>query len=198
MLLEYCPELSSNKYLPTEANISSALDYYAEYKFYSPLERLYRKVRENYIASSIFDTIISEMFKQRFCEDEILEKYYMSWEDLIVLNEKGHEIGGHGHNHLLETSVNSETAISDVIKAISLLEEKIGPFPRAYAYPYGIFKNETENYLKEAGIQIAFTCRSGLGIDENRLRIDRLDCKAFPFEINSAPNSWSVNELLAS
>ncbi|MBL7480024.1 polysaccharide deacetylase family protein [Legionella bononiensis] len=194
-LREFCPDIEPILYLPSETAISSALDYYAEYKFYSPLERLYRKVRETIIPTDKFDTIINLMFGEIFNEQEIVDSYYMNWEHLKQLKKNGHEIGGHGHLHLLETSIDPEMAINDAAHCLDLLSTNLQYKPRTYAYPYGIFKKETEEYLKQKGIQISFTCREGIGMEYSPLRMDRLDCQNLPFDLSAPITHWSINEM---
>jgi peptidoglycan/xylan/chitin deacetylase (PgdA/CDA1 family) len=192
---EFYPEVPEGDYLPTPANLESALSYYAEYAFYSPLERLYRKVRETMLPNTVFETIIDRMFGAAFNEAQIMETYFLTWDDVRAIKERGHEVGGHGHMHLLESNINAKQAVADHHLSLSLLEAHLGRPVRSYAYPYGIYTPETLAFLKERGILASFTCRAGRGIEGSMLLADRYDCKAFPFDALAEANALSCEEM---
>lgn len=193
-IYNFVPDLPEEIYRPFPTTVENALDYYAEYSFYTPLERLYRKIRNTMLTNQEFEMIIHLMFKDSFNESEIIEKYFLNWDDVQKIAELGHEVGGHGHAHLLETDVDTQVIHKDVSHALNLLNKKLNHPVKTYAYPYGIFSQFTEECLKKNNIKTAFTCKPGLGFEGSPLRIDRFDCQDFPFVENVAPNRWSLKE----
>jgi peptidoglycan/xylan/chitin deacetylase (PgdA/CDA1 family) len=192
---ERCPELAESAYAATPQNLQSALSYYAEYHFYSPMERLYRKVRETMLPNETFEAIIEAMFADAFKEEEIITRHFLNWDDLRRMRDRGHHIGGHGHKHLLESNIDGRVAAADHLRSVELLRNNLGFEVTSYAYPYGIFQPETVDALAGVGVEIAFTCRAGIGFDGSPLLIDRYDCKAFPFNANANVGPHSVAEM---
>jgi peptidoglycan/xylan/chitin deacetylase (PgdA/CDA1 family) len=188
------PSLSEDSYLPTARNIESAIPYYAEYAFYSPMERLYRKVRETMLPNDIFEAVIEDMFGDAFDEEAIIARHFLNWDDVVRMRDRGHSIGGHGHMHLLESNINGEKAAADHRRCLDLLHKKLGAPIETYAYPYGIYAPETINALRTGGVAISFTCRAGRSHESSPLLIDRYDCKAFPFQTNAIPTAQSTAE----
>ncbi len=189
------PELSESSYALTQENLDAALSYYAEYDFYTPMERLYRKVRETMLPNEVFEAIIETMFAEAFREEEIVERHFLRWDHLCHMRDRGHHIGGHGHRHLLESNLDGAVAAQDHLHCLGLLRNNLGMEVRSYAYPYGIYTPETVAALAGAGIDLAFTCRAGIGFESSSLQMDRYDCKAFPFDISADANEYSRTEL---
>lgn len=189
------PELPESSYALTQENLDAALPYYAEYDFYSPPERLYRKVRETMLPNEVFEAIIEAMFADAFREEEIVERHFLSWDHLRRMRDRGHHIGGHGHKHLLESNIDGTIAAQDHLHCMGLLRDNLGIEVRSYAYPYGIYTPETVAALAGAGVELAFTCRAGIGFESSPLLIDRYDCKAFPFESSANTSAHSRAEL---
>lgn len=193
---ERYPDLPESAYALTPANLEASLDYYAEYHFYSPAERLYRKVRETMLPNEIFEAIVEAMFADAFQdEEEIIEGHFLNWDQLRRVRDRGHHIGGHGHKHLLESNVDGAAAAADHLHCMTLLRANLGIEIRSYAYPYGIYRPETLAALADAGVELAFTCRAGIGFESSSLLIDRHDCKAFPFESAADACTHSLAEL---
>ena len=188
-------ELPESCYALTPENLDAALTYYAEYDFYSPMERLYRKVRETMLPNEVFEAIIEAMFADAFHEEEIVERHFLSWGHLRRMRDRGHHIGGHGHKHLLESNLDGTAAARDHLHCIGLLRDHLGIEVKSYAYPYGIYAPETIAALAGGGVKLAFTCRAGIGFEGSPLLMDRYDCKAFPFEASAAATEHSRAEL---
>lgn len=194
LIATYFPELERSQYLPTTENLNSALSYYSEYHFYSPMERLYRKVRETMLPNDVFEKIIDAMFQVSFEEEELIEKFFLNWDDVSRIAERGHSVGGHGHAHLLESNIRPDEALTDHAHAIELLNQRLDRAAVLYAYPYGIFCEDTVGQLMSSGIRAAFTCQVGHGWELSPMYVHRFDCKTFPFEAEAPMNSYSLIE----
>lgn len=173
-----CPEVDPGAYAATDENLASARSYYAEYAFYSPLERLFRKVRECVLTGPQFDTAIDAMFAAEFDEGDFVGRYFMRWHHLEELRDRGMEIGGHGHSHLIETAVGADVAVADALHSLAVLHARLGKRVWSYCYPYGIFRPETVSAIAGGGVEAAFTCRPGHGDAGSSLLLDRVDCRS--------------------
>lgn len=172
------PEVPAAGYEATPRNLSAATGYYAEYAFYTPLERLFRQVRETVLSGEQFDAAIESLFRSGYDEQEFVARYFMSWRDVDELVEAGMEIGGHGHHHLIDTAVSPETATADAATCLAILTRRLARPVRSYCYPYGIYRSETVATVRDAGISAGFTCRPGEDRDGSFLLLDRIDCRS--------------------
>src|SRR5262249_20906701 len=125
-ICERYADLPESSYALTSENLEGALSYYAEYDFYSPMERLYRKVRETMLPNEIFETIIETMFADAFSEEVIVEHHFLSWDNLRRIRDRGHHIGGHGHKHLLESNLDGAAVVEDHLHCMGLLHDNLG------------------------------------------------------------------------
>lgn len=192
---EVCPGLPRHLYYPFESTVSQALSYYSEYKFYSPLERLFRKVRETLLTAEQFEEIINGIFGSRYSEQQILKDYFMEANLLKKMLDRGAEFGGHGHNHLIDTSTTAEIIRDDVRKAFLYMHDYLNKDIRSYAYPYGIYTETTIDAISShKTVKAGFTCSPGIGMKESFLFLDRFDCKEFPTNGNEASSYWSKIE----
>lgn len=172
------PEVPNASYDATPRNLAGSATYYAEYDFYAPLERLFRKVRETVLSGAQFDAAIERLFASEYDEREFVDRYFMSWGDIRELEQAGMEIGGHGHHHLIDTAVSPEVAAADVAMCLALLTRGLGRTIRSYCYPYGIYRSETVAAVRDAGVTVGFTCRPGEDRDGSFLLLDRVDCRS--------------------
>lgn len=195
LVAQHYPELDAAYYLPTTENLEGALSYYAEYDFYSPMERLYRKVRETMLPNEVFERIIDLMFTQAFDEQDIIERFFLNWDDVREIERRGHVVGGHGHGHLLESNIIPAQAVADHHQALDLLSQHLALPVTLYAYPYGIYCPETVEALMQRGIIAAFTCETGRYWTDSPLYAHRYDCKAFPMKAQATPNAISELEI---
>jgi len=170
-------EVPSSTYAATPKNLAAATTYYSEYSFYSPLERLFRQVRETVLTGPQFDVAIESLFASEYDEKQFVDRYFMSWGEIDDLVEAGMELGGHGHSHLIDTAVPPDTAKAEVAKCVAILRRRLAHRVQSYCYPYGIFRAETVAAVRDAGVTAGFTCRPGEDRDGSFLLLDRVDCR---------------------
>ena len=164
---ERCPYLPSHEYVPSPYNLENSLGYFKEYNFYTPMERLYRKVRDKLLTGKEFEDIITQMFSLFYDESELIGKLFMNIDNITKLKEAGMEIGGHGHLHLIDTTVPVQVAVNDVQNCLDFYKSRLNIKVRSYVYPYGVFIPEVIDVLKDRGVSLGFTCQSGVGYGEN-------------------------------
>lgn len=93
---------------------------------------------------------------------------YLSWEQLKAMGDSGVIIANHGleHDSLARIVHNTtdknwrETLTNDLLAAEQIIEEKTGQSWRYFAYPYGEFTPEIQQWLKDIDF-IAFSQQSG-------------------------------------
>ncbi len=90
----------------------------------------------------------------------------------VVELYKGHEVAGHMLYHSLPTGIKSPLLTYEIIEDKKELERLTGTILRMFAYPFGIFNNDTKEALRLAGYKGARTIKS---THEFRLPEDTLE-----------------------
>jgi len=93
---------------------------------------------------------------------------YMSWEQLRTIQEQGATIVNHGqtHAHLIRRKDGEsetewrERMSNDVLSAQQAIDEKLGPQPKYFAYPFGEYDADLQALLDEWGF-LGFAQHSG-------------------------------------
>jgi len=84
----------------------------------------------------------------------------MTWEQVGLLRDRGHEIGFHGHTHRSFGLMSTEQVAHECELGLSLLDKILSLRPASFAYPYGQFEHRSafaEEFLAGAGIGRIFT-----------------------------------------
>ncbi len=93
---------------------------------------------------------------------------YMNWDQILELHNSDHvEIGNHSHSHEYLVDESSETIKNDILKSISIFEERLGKNSKFFSYPFGEYSLEFKKIIKELGFDFAFGQHSGV-IDETK------------------------------
>lgn len=95
---------------------------------------------------------------------------YLNWQELVVLQNDGLEIGNHSasHAYLLDrlSSENDEDWIARIAEEFRISQQSfidyLGVLPKLFAYPYGEFSPELANLVERAGFTAAFGQQSGV------------------------------------
>lgn len=88
--------------------------------------------------------------------------YFLTWDQVRVLNNSGMTIGGHtkSHPYLLEIH-DPDTLQDEIIGGKRIIEEQIGQEIGLFAYPYGSYTNQIIDIVKEAGYVAARSAYKG-------------------------------------
>lgn len=106
---------------------------------------------------------------------------YLSWSQLKRLSEEGVIIANHGFEHTSLARIPTDISAKDwmkqqgdaINKAEALIKEKTGQSWHYFAYPYGEFTQETEQWLQNNNY-VAFGQQSGaVGLSTNLTSIPR-------------------------
>lgn len=177
---QFYPGLYNEKFELTPENVKDASNFYSECLFYSDEERFYRKIRDVYLNEDQCRFIIDYLFPKYFSNERALvEDYFMNWDDLKYLVEKGMDVGCHTHSHPLLTRLDYRAQKSDIHKNKEILSKKLGIEIKSISYPYGKCNTDTVKAVKEEGLKLGFVVdgeveRSAL---EDPYRISRLYSK---------------------
>ncbi len=81
----------------------------------------------------------------------------LSWDNVREMNHGGVAIGAHSMTHPRLAKLSPEQAKYEIIQSKKVIEERTGQPVTAFAYPHGIFSNDTTSFLKESGLRCALT-----------------------------------------
>ena len=111
--------------------------------------RLPHAVR-NLALRRLFETHIGS--PRRWAED-----WYLSWEDLVHLQSRGHTVGGHGFSHEPYGRLSDREQRLDLTKTAHVLRDGLGPEMRPFSYPYGSLTDQSAALCRKVGFAHAFT-----------------------------------------
>jgi len=99
---------------------------------------------------------------------------YLSWGELREMTDSGLvSLGDHTLSHLSLVSLSKEKIQDEIMSAKKIIQEKTGIATNVFAYPYGGFKSEAEEVLKEGGFVAAVTSSSGLSCAQLPYKLPR-------------------------
>ncbi len=97
--------------------------------------------------------------------------WYLAPDQLVALQAAGHDLGGHGFDHVAYNTLTLQQQATDLRRASETLNALCGPRPRAIAWPFGRCTAETEALARECGYILGFTTEN------------RIDAKFVPQEL---------------
>ncbi len=141
--------------------------------------------------------------------DKKKSSHYLSWQQLKVMADDGVIIANHGYEH--DSVVREEKGLTKtqwlakqgelLLKAEAIIKDKTGQSWRYFAYPYGEYDVEIEDWLKEHDF-VAFTQQSGaIGLATNLTSVPRFPA-SMPYDkisslrdkLNSLPLAISLKD----
>ena len=132
-----------------------------KFPFYSISDIEFRLVRDNFLTKSQYEKIMFLMFKEKkFNHNDFFNKLFFQKSDLQTLNDLGHLVGLHSHNHptLLE-KLNYEQQKNEYEKCLSSISNILSKPKneiKYMAHPCGSYNKDTLEILKELGIELGF------------------------------------------
>ena len=121
----------------------------------------FRLVRDIFLTKNQYEETMFLMFKEKqFNYKDFFKKLFFQKDDLIVLDNLGHLVGLHSHNHptLLE-KLNYDEQKNEYEKCLSSISKILNKPKNEINYmshPCGSYNNYTLEILKELGIQLGF------------------------------------------
>lgn len=86
---------------------------------------------------------------------------YMTWEQLVEMQQAGMEIGSHTRDHPRLPGKPPAFIVSEVQGSADRLAERLGQPPTAFSYPHGRYDLGVIHLVHEAGYRVAVTTEQG-------------------------------------
>lgn len=177
-----CADVAIN-YNPDEAK-----GYLPEFSFYSLEERYLRYLRDKIVSPELYEAFIGELFRKVFGDEkDFSSKYYLSWQHIVELHNRGHIIGSHSHYHYGDKD--------DYARSLELIEGKIKDKVEYISYPNGI-KRISDGDLQKLGIRKAYISTQN---GAEPYRVERIDCNRehliFGGMVGSAPERSGLSPV---
>lgn len=98
--------------------------------------------------------------------DAIMNKNFMNWKQLEILAKSPlATIGGHTLSHPMLARLTASDARAEIVLGAERLQEKIGTYPKHFAYPYGDSEAAGKtmfNLVEQLGFATGVTTRGGI------------------------------------
>jgi len=132
-----------------------------KFAFYSIEDIKFRLVRDNFLNKTKYEEIMFLMIKEKNLNyKETYKKLFFQKDDLKKLDNLGHLVGLHSHNHptLLEKLNYDEqkNEYEKCLSSISNILDKTKNEIKYMAHPCGSYNNDTLEILKELGVELGF------------------------------------------
>ena len=132
-----------------------------KFPHYSIEDIKFRLVRDNFLTKSQYEKTMFLMFKEKqFNQIDFSKKIFFQKSDLQTLNNLGHLVGLHSHNHptLLEKLSYDEqkNEYEKCLSSISSVLDKAKNEIKYMSHPCGSYNEDTLQILKELGIELGF------------------------------------------
>jgi len=128
---------------------------------YSISDIKFRLVRNNFLTKSQYEEIMFLMFKEKqFNPYDISKKLFFEKNDLQTLNNLGHLIGLHSHNHPTQLEkLSYDDQKNEYVKCLSLISDILNKPKneiKFMSHPCGSYNQDTLQILKNLGIELGF------------------------------------------
>ena len=132
-----------------------------KFPFYSIEDIKFRLVRDNFLNKTKYEEIMFLMIKEKNLNyKETYKKLFFQKDDLKKLDNLGHLVGLHSHNHptLLEKLNYDEqkNEYEKCLSSISNILDKTKNEIKYMSHPCGSYNNDTLEILKELGVELGF------------------------------------------
>jgi len=153
------------------------LNYLAEYPFYTENDKWFRYLRDQYLFGNKYDELMNElMIRNDFDINTVKKDLWISEEDIVATESKGHLIGLHSYSHPTQMSKLSRPEQElEYKKNYDHLAGLIGKPIRVMSHPCGDYNQTTLEILKSMKIDIGFTASMSVQGIRSPLEIPRED-----------------------
>lgn len=109
-----------------------------------------------FLATGAIDKTNEWMIGRDFSERKML-----AWRQVREMSKHGIGFGGHTVNHVNLSQQDDESALREITRSRLDVEDKLGKACRHFAYPFGLFSEQTPSLVEKAGFALACSTRSG-------------------------------------
>lgn len=85
----------------------------------------------------------------------------MNWNEIRELDQNGLKIGPHTNNHKILSFLDIDNQENEIHSSISTIKKELNTSPKYFAYPNGLYNNDTLSILEKSDIQYSFTTKPG-------------------------------------
>lgn len=136
-----------------------SLNYLSSFPFYSENDKWFRYLRDHYLGTSKYNSAMLELISETdFDIEKSKQNLYMNEDDILKLDNEGHNIGLHSFSHPTQIDLlPSEEQFNEYKKNHNHLSELLNTSDiNSMSHPCGHYNKETLSMLKNLGIKIGF------------------------------------------
>ena len=144
-----------------EKNSNTIKENKIKFPFNTISDLKFRLVRDNFLTKNQYEEIMFLMFKEKqFNHIDFSKKLFFQKSDLQILDNLGHQVGLHSHNHptMLEKLSYDEqkNEYENCLSSVSDILNKPKNEIKSMSHPCGSYNTDTLEILKELGVELGF------------------------------------------
>ncbi len=95
------------------------------------------------------------------------KKHWMTWKQVVALDQAGMEVAGHSRTHPMLTKITTDQGLDkEILGSKQILEQHLGHTITVFAYPFGMRDARVITAVKRAGYLLARTTHAGVWNNE--------------------------------
>ena len=151
------------------------------------------------VCRSILHALLEEVFGP---EHDIVERFYLSQDELRQLANEGFDLGVHTHTHAILSRLNNRQQRHELSMPAQVFREQMDLQVSHVAYPYGrvgTWNNDTKRLMKELGYQAGLTMARRIVRPQDlnaRWEIPRFDVQDI-FDVNNDLKAEAIEVLFS-
>jgi peptidoglycan/xylan/chitin deacetylase (PgdA/CDA1 family) len=122
------------------------------------------------------DRVIDGIFAEHFDEDAVFDDLYLTADELLDLDRRGHVVGSHGHAHRWLGNLYADDQKRDLEMSVDILTSLLGHHPRWITYPFGSRNPLTLLLVAHLGFSGGLLDPTSATPKPNRFELNRYDC----------------------
>ena len=142
----------------------------------------------NYFVEYKYRSLLIEEIRKEFDYKFDHPSFYISYENLVNMKNKGMIIGSHTESHLVMSKLSKEEQFKQINNSFNFLNDLFDAKHKTYSHPYGgfhSFNNHTKKVLLENNVRYSFNVESreidSSDYQNSMHHLPRYDCNEFEF-----------------
>ncbi|MEO5345175.1 MAG: polysaccharide deacetylase family protein [Magnetococcus sp. YQC-9] len=154
-----------------------ALDYLAEFPFYTSNDRIFRYLRDKVLQEGAYDRVMQAMMRQHGYDPVVASRrLWMRPEQVAALHRAGHAIGLHSHTHPTRLAdLPLERQREEYRRNRDYLTDLLGTAPVVMSHPCNSYSADTLTILGELKVVMGFRSNPLAVTGRTLLELARLD-----------------------
>lgn len=166
----------------TATKEKDVIKYNKEYPFYTVNDIRFRFIRDRVLTVHDYEVIMDTIIKEHgLTPEELSKNLWMSNDDLVYLNNRGHMIGLHSYSHpTVLANLSFKRQQEEYRRNYDHISHVCGKSPAVMAHPVNSYNDDTLKVLSQLGICCGFRSnmfpkREGGRLNDNKYEIARED-----------------------